>query len=102
MRRDAGWAFILLGNFHITRRSLHTFLLLQENFGFINRSLEAASSSWGYLGFKLPHDDTTPRSGASTFSGYGEIHNTFDFLFILFIPFIVRVREDFGHVCGVD
>ena len=64
MRRDAGWAFILFGNIQITRRFLHTFLLLQENFGFINRSLEAASSSWGYLGFKLPHDDTILGSGA--------------------------------------
>lgn len=72
MRPDAGQgrrAFILLESksedFHI-RMPLFTCILFKGGFlDFINRSLEAASSSWGYSCFtKIPNDDTIPGSGA--------------------------------------
>lgn len=52
MRRDSGQggrAFF----FWKAKATSHTdlYILLQRVFGFINRSLEAASSSWGYSGF---------------------------------------------------
>ena len=107
MRRDAGWAFFFLETFTAhTYRSLHTYSykgILVSSTEVSKRRLRAGGTSgFNYL-MTIRFWDLVLSTLVRI---WWAIYNVFDFLFILFIPYIARVREYFGNVCwgwiGID